>query len=322
MDMATLEELKKRIFEAESILVNIHRNPDLDSVGSAMAMSHALTKIGKKVTVISPDFVPSPFSFLDPDREVKKIDFSAFDFSSYDLFVILDTGSLSHLTGKKEGILPALPTVLIDHHAVNTVEADLRYLIPTTHSTAEIIYHILTEWKIKIDQKIATALLAGILSDTLMFRFSGNDPQVIETVAELIRKGGDKEKVTKAMFEGMDMVRVKLYGKLLSEAQFDQKGSFVYVTIPHAVYEAYDNQKGIRDAASDYLRGVKGALFAVVGIEENPGELFLSFRSTEYDVSKLAIALGGGGHRQAAGATVYGVYEESIKKILALFHSA
>ncbi len=315
MDRELIAQIKEQIDKAGSIVINMHRNPDLDSAGSALALYHVLRGMNKKVKLIGPDPVPDSFDFL-PGREfAETVDMATFRFGDYDLFLIIDTGSLSHLTGKKDGTLPAVPAIVIDHHVVNTVPAEKRFIMPEMSSTAEVIYNLLTIWNVPIDQQIATCLLAGILSDTQMFRFTGNNAQVMETAAKLVSLGGDKVGVTKAMYENMSEKDVKFYGKLLTEAVIDKQSRFIMVTVPYETYKAYGEPKGVRNIACDYLRGIKDIEFAVVGVEELPGQLFLSFRSKGYDVSQIALKLGGGGHKEAAGATVYDVYETAVYQL-------
>lgn len=316
-----LTDIKEVIRLAKSIVINVHRNPDLDTVGSSEALQGALSQMGKNAVRICPDPIPASFSFLTATKNIQTVDFMKYDFGRHDLFLILDTGSISHLTGQQHGQLPKIKTIVIDHHSVNTVPADIRLINTESSSTAEIIYNIMKVWNIEIDQKIATALAAGILSDTQLFRFSGNRTKEIDMVSDLIKKGADKNAVCEAMFGHMELNRVKLYGRVISEVTVVEK-RYAFVFIDHATFLKYGSPKGVRDAASDYLRGIEGIEYAVVGIEEKPGELFLSFRSRVYEVSRLASALGGGGHKQAAGATVYDTFEQAKNKVMQILSSS
>jgi len=321
MDMQVLTRIKEAILSAKSIVINVHRNPDLDSVGSSEALERVITLMGKEVVRICPDPIPSAFSFLTGSKDIKTVDFKTYDFSRHDLLIVIDTGSVSHLTGQRDGVVPQLKKIVIDHHSINNVPADIRLIDTNSSSAAEIIYTILKVCDVTIDQQIATSLAAGILSDTQMFRFSGNRTKEIDIVSDLVKKGGDKDAICDAMFGHMDIKKVQLYGEVLSSAVIDSSHTYVTVFVDNGTYTTYGAPKGVRDSAADYLRGIEGVQFAVVGIEEKPGQLFLSFRSTGRDISKLSLSLGGGGHKLAAGATVYESFEQAKKKVLEVLSS-
>ena len=95
-------QILKTIKQSNNILINVHRNPDLDSIGSAVALYQALTKMGKKVVLVCPHQIPENFKFLKGADKVMTIDFSSYNFSPFDLFLIADSGSYDIVTGSKE----------------------------------------------------------------------------------------------------------------------------------------------------------------------------------------------------------------------------
>src|SRR3990167_3127647 len=141
-----LEALKK----ANNILVNVHRNPDLDSVGSALAFKYILNKLGKKVTIIGPHPVEPAFLFLPGANTIKVVDFHTFDFKPYDLFLILDSASAQIVTSDPKLPLPSLPLLVIDHHKGNNIQAGIKLVKEDASATAEIIYYLLKDWEMKI----------------------------------------------------------------------------------------------------------------------------------------------------------------------------
>src|SRR3989344_24938 len=133
------EPILKEISKAKNILINVHRNPDLDSIGSATALYQALIKMKKKANLICPHEIPENFKFLKGADKVMTIDFSSYNFSPFDLFLIADSGSYDIVTGSKEIKLPNIKKIIIDHHKTNDftdVEINLHDEIA---ATAEII---------------------------------------------------------------------------------------------------------------------------------------------------------------------------------------
>ncbi|MEK7633831.1 MAG: bifunctional oligoribonuclease/PAP phosphatase NrnA [Patescibacteria group bacterium] len=308
-----LTEIKK----ARNILINIHRNPDLDSVGSATAMYQALIKMGKKVTLVCPHKIPENFKFLKGADKVKTIDFK--DLSG-DLFLILDSGSYDIVTGSKEIKLPEIKKIIIDHHLTNNwKDYQLRLLDTKASATAEIVYHLLTDWGSNFDKNISTALLSGIAGDTVFFKYPKNPVVMFSLVSELMKKGANYNLLIKNFNDSLSFEFVKLLGEFLNNVIIENlpNGKFVWSAVPFAVFEKYGRPRGARETAADsFFRSIKGVDFGVALLEEKKRKISMSFRSKEnFDVSKIAEQFGGGGHRCAAGATVYGDVDQIIKKI-------
>ncbi len=115
-----LDEIKK----ANKILVNCHRGPDSDSVGSATALARILEKMGKEVLIISPSEIPEDLKFLGTDK-IQIVDFTKFDFTPYDLFIAVDSSTLSQITGLRDDKRPEVRLIVIDHHFSNDRFGDI-----------------------------------------------------------------------------------------------------------------------------------------------------------------------------------------------------
>jgi len=311
------KSILEKIKQANKILINVHRNPDLDSVGSATALYQALIKIsGKKPTLICPHQVPENLKFLKGADQVKTVDFSSFAYSSYDLFLIIDSGSYDIVTGRKEIKLKEIKKIIIDHHLTNNwKDYSLRLLDTKASAAAEIVYRILTDWNITLDKNISTSLLSGIAGDTVFFKYP-KDPNVIFSIVnELMKNGADYNLLISKFSDDLNFDFVKLLGEFLKNMKKERK--FIWSAVSCEVYEKYGRPKGVRETAADsFFRSIKNINFGVALLEEEKGKINMSFRSKQnFDVSKIAEQFGGGGHKNAAGATVYGSKEEIINKI-------
>src|SRR4030042_4697616 len=87
------KKILEEVIKAKRILLNCHRRPDPDSVSSALAMYSVLKAMGKTVDIVCPDPIPGNLDYLENFGEVKQVDFDEFNFSIYDLFIILDSGT-------------------------------------------------------------------------------------------------------------------------------------------------------------------------------------------------------------------------------------
>ena len=309
LSKSILKEIKK----ANNILINVHRNPDLDSIGSATAMYQALIKIfGKKVTLICPHKIPENFRFLKGADKIETIDFNNLN---GDLFLILDSGSYDIVTGDKEIELPNIKKIIIDHHLTNNWSDYLLKLVDVeVSSTSEIVYQMLLDWGVMIYPEIATSIFAGIASDTVFFKYEKNANKTFKIAAELLDLGADKNKIVDKSFDSFDFKLVQLIGEFLTKLQ---KGNgYVYSVLDNKTFIKFGAQRGAREIVSNlFARSIKGFDFGVMAVEYEKDKFAISFRSKKTDVSAIAKKFGGGGHKNAAGATIYGNIDQVIKKI-------
>ncbi len=312
LSKSILEEIKK----ADNILINVHRNPDLDSIGSATALYQALIKIGKKTTLICPHEIPENFKFLKDADKVETINFSDFDFSVYDLFLIADSGSYDIVTGSKEIKPPNIKKIIIDHHQTNNWTEFVHKLLDIeSSSTAEIVYKLLLDWEIEIDSEMATSLFSGIASDTVFFKYEKNSKKTFRIATELLEKGADKDKLIEQAFDSFDFNLIQTMGEFLTKMK--KENGFVYSIMDYETFLKFGKHRGARETVANlFARSIKGFDFGFIAVEYEKEKFAVSFRSKkDTDVSQIAKNLGGGGHKNAAGATVYGKIDQVIKKI-------
>ena len=312
------ESILNEIKQANNILINVHRNPDLDSIGSATALYQALTKIfKKKVTLVCPHEIPENFKFLEGSDKVKVINYSSFDFSSYDLFLIADSGSYDVVTGDKEIYLPSdIKKIVIDHHKTNNWKDYISKILDTeSSSTAEIVYLTLLDWGVTIDPEIATSIFAGIAGDTVFFKYEKNAKKTFKIATELLNLGANKDKIVEHSFDNFDFGLIQLIGEFLANIQ---KGNgYVYSILNNETFIKFGKQRGAREIVANlFARSIKGFDFGIMAIEYEKDKFAVSFRSKkDTDVSEIAKRFGGGGHKNAAGATINGNIDQVIKKI-------
>ncbi len=312
-----LAEIKR----ANRILINAHRNPDLDSLGSATALYQALIRMGKKTALICSHLIPENFKFLKDADKVMTVDFSSFDFSSYDLFLIADSGSYDVVTGSKEIKLPDVKKIVIDHHKTNNfTDVYLRLLDEKASSTAEIVYNLFSDWNFEIDKDISTSLFSGIAGDTVFFKYGKSAQLTFKIASELLDLGADKNRLVDQVFDSFDFDLVRTMGEFLIKMKKENSptGEFIYSIMDYKTFVRFGKQSGARETVANlFARSIKGCDFGIMAVEYEKEKFAISFRSkSDTDVSVIAKRLGGGGHKNAAGATVNGEYSECLKKIL------
>ncbi|OGM16450.1 hypothetical protein A2V61_04310, partial [Candidatus Woesebacteria bacterium RBG_19FT_COMBO_47_8] len=212
-------KLSKKILEqienVKRILVNCHRSPDPDSVGSALALTRVLTQMGKEVKVICPTGLPQDTKFLVGSDTIERVGFDKFDFGKFDLFIILDSGSSQMVTGLRDPMKFPIPTVVIDHHKTNLLYGDINLVDAKTSSTAEVLYLVFEDWGVKPDKEISQALLTGILADTGVFEYPGVTGKTLGIAQKLIEVGADKDEIILNVFKTISFSKLKFWGEII-----------------------------------------------------------------------------------------------------------
>ena len=312
-----LRVLKK----SKRILINAHRHPDSDGVGSALAIYEFLIKLKKEVKIICPDKLTEDNLFLPFSENVEKVDFNTFDFSNWDTFLVLDSSNWEMVAGDSSIKIPKINILLIDHHITSKRFGNINLVDEVVSSTSELVYFLFKDWRVKLTESISQNLLAGIICDTGILQYPNVTPQTLEAARDLIIKGANKNVIVENLYRNYPFNQLKLWGEILNKMEFDKLGRFVYSAIPHDTFKKYEGPVGAKETASSmFCPVVKDSDFGMIMIEQEKNNLSVSFRSKkDFNVSKIAEALGGGGHILAAGATIKDMeFEKAVEKVLSV----
>jgi len=313
------KKILKIIKKSESILLNCHRGPDPDSIGSTLALFNVLRNMGKKVDVVCPSKeLYEGVEFLDNYDLIKRnVNFFDFDFKNYDLFIILDSSSWDMVTSDIKAPRPSIPSIVVDHHYTNSRYGDINIVDEKASSTGEIIFRLFEDWRIKIDLNTANALLTAIISDTGLFRYPNQTEKTYSAFIKLLEMGANKDLIVSRLYRNNDIKLLKFWGEVLTRLKVDKENKFVYSAIPYEIYRKFGKLRNAKDSSCDlFAQSTSETDFGFFVIEEEKNEISVSFRSRNYfDTSRIALELGGGGHKAASGAKIHG---KSFKSALNL----
>lgn len=310
-----LEEVKK----AKRILINCHRSPDPDSIGSALSLYHILELLDKNdVTIICPDEVPYSCKFLINADKIKKVDFNEFDFSKFDLFVIVDSGNWNQVTGEDNILKSKIKSIVIDHHFTNSKFGDLNILDIEAGSAAEVVAKFVDDINIKLDEVLATSLLTGIIGDTLSFQTDVIGDSSFLIADKLIKAGADRNNIIFNLNKSKSLDEIHLMGYIMTNIKVENEYQFAWTAVPKEISNKYPLSREAKSSvAGSFIPAVEGTEFGFV-LEESDRYVSVSFRSREkFDVSKIAEELGGGGHKSAAAARFSNMtFDQAVEKVL------
>lgn len=320
----SVEELNKFLLKPRNLLILSHKNPDGDAVGSALGFKHILSAMGHKVTAAVPDAAPGFLKWLPGHQELlifeRKKGKKAVEeaFHTADMIICVDFNSPDRL-GDLEGLFKAgaSPTLLIDHHPPQQKFTDVSFIDPTRGSTAELIY--LTAVSLNMEAMIspdaATCLLAGIMTDTVGFRVSCSYPEIFETVAGLMRLGGNKDRIYEEVYNQFSFERMRLLGYSLEQKMKIIPGTgAAYIALTRAELQQFAHKKGDTEGFVNYPLSIGDVIFSVLFTEQED-HIKLSLRSRgTFPANEFASRFfNGGGHLNASGGRFYGNMEQALK---------
>lgn len=312
--------------EATDVTLLGHVNPDADALGSALALGLALHRLGKTVRVSfsTPDRAPDALVALDteqllvPPSQVPE---------SPPVLVAMDTGSLARLGWLGERVPKIIAAggqvVVIDHHASNTRYGTHHIVDDRAESTTVLVLRLLDEMGIAPDPDIARCLYAGLVTDTSSFRRAR--PHTHELAARLLAAGVDAEATARPLMDNHPFAWLGMLSTVLGGARLEPDGARGFGLV-HAAVRLRD-VAGLRsedvDSVVDVVRSTAEAEVAVVFKEIGDQEWSLSMRAVgRVNVGAAAQALGGGGHRLAAGCTMRGALDEVLDEVRAALNAA
>jgi phosphoesterase RecJ-like protein len=311
-------EANAALERANSIILVTHVSPDGDAIGSLLGLMHALRERGKSVEVAVDGGVPDNLRFL-PGYEAVMPKLTV---GSWDLMISLDasdeerTGLVGAYARAHSGLV-----VNLDHHPTNTLFGDLHLVDPLAVAAAEIVLRWLEQDGHSPSQVSAAALLTGLVTDTLGFRTANVKPETLGQAQRLMEAGAPlAEIVAQTLVD-------KPFSSLLV-----WKSALPSLTLENGIVSAMVARENLREAGLrdttdggliSTLSAVSEAQIAVVFKELEDGRVEISIRSKPgCDISAVALALGGGGHKQAAGATVDGPLIEARARVLEMLRVA
>ncbi len=114
MDTVSRKRAFDEIKNARHTLLHLHPKPDPDSIGSALAMYHALKGLGKEVTIIKGDSeLPEIFAVLPGYDAIAHKNYFELDLSGFNLFIIQDSGSKQMISRKGEVVFPPMLKTIV-----------------------------------------------------------------------------------------------------------------------------------------------------------------------------------------------------------------
>jgi phosphoesterase RecJ-like protein len=315
-DRSSRERALDELRTAAKLIVVTHENPDGDALGSLLAMWDILRALGKDADAfIDPRELPLPqeYRFLPLDDALHE---PPADLAERTV-VFVDCGSLERnpaVAFRRDGT----NILNIDHHHDNTLFGTVNLVDPMASCTAEIIWDLMHGLGVEPTLEIAEALYVGLITDTGKFMYENTTPRAHQMAAELIEAGVDVPEIYRRVYEGVPYGKLALLARGLAKTRRYDDGRLTMTQLDAADFAETEAQESYSEGVIDHLRAVEGTAVAALirdRINAGDGERKVSLRASDerVDVSRIARAQGGGGHRGAAGFTTSMGWDELVE---------
>jgi bifunctional oligoribonuclease and PAP phosphatase NrnA len=300
----TRERVLERIREDSRFVLAAHERPDGDALGSLVGMQGLLSALGKdSLMFIAPDDLPLPLEYrffaLEGMIQTPPADVTE------RTVVFLDCGNIDRNSASV--LHDGRHLLNIDHHHDNTRFGTLDHVVPEASCTAEIVWDLMRGLGVGPTPAVAEALYVGLITDTGRFMYENTGPRAHEMAADLIGAGVDVQAVYKRLFEETPEGKVALLALGLGQMRRFDSGELTLSALSAEDFAKADAEESYSEGIIDHLRAVQGtklaALIRELSSGERKGQHKVSLRATDddVDVSMIARAQGGGGHRRAPG---------------------
>ncbi len=294
--------------EHDNILILTHAHPDGDTLGSGFALLRALLKLGKTARVINDDEIPAKYSYLYEDLHCKPF--------QEEYIVAVDVAT-ENLLGNLQNKYSGRVDLCIDHHLTNTEYAG-NLLLRDAPAACEIIYDVINELGVTIDEKIANCLYTGISTDTGCFRYASTTAHSYRIAAKLIDAGANNGLINRKMFETKSKTYVNLERLALNGLQLFCQDRVAVITVTQEMYAKTGSNEQETEALAPLTRQIEGVEIGITIREKKDKTCKASLRTYEsVNAADLAKYFGGGGHAQAAACRFDCSVEEAKKRIIA-----
>jgi len=310
--------------DAPEVALACHVNPDADALGSMLALAQHLTARGASVACATPAPAPSDlprWTTLLPGTELL-VHPDAFP-EAPPVMVTCDCASFDRLVQLGHAADAAGELIWIDHHRSNDGRGTIRLVDPDASSTCEIVAALIDAIGGTMSDASAMCLYAGLVTDTGRFQYEATGPETLRLAARLREHPFDHARLSQALYEDNRAAYLEVASTAMARARLDAEADLVWTYVLWSDLERAGVGPADVDDLIDVVRTAREADVAALVKQQRDGRFKVSVRSRGgHDLSVIAAAFGGGGHRLAAGYTSEDGPAETIAALRAALASS
>lgn len=295
-----LAQIRDYLLAAEaSVFILSHPFPDGDSIGSSLGAHRILTAAGIKSQPVLSD-LPKVYEFLAADTQIIKPPANL----QGQIALVLDCGDLARLRQAGHSLDGAAKVINIDHHLHNELFGDFNYVDSKAAAVGQIIHQMFCDFPQYYTPQAAEALYIALVTDTGRFSYSNTTAEALRAAANLVELGACPQQVYNQIYQNRSLDYIIFMSQALSRIELHFSGKVALLPLESQFLARHNLADWELDEINDYPRSLTGVQVSIV-LRENPeGDVKASLRSKGKNVAAIARAFGGGGHNNAAGATL------------------
>jgi len=301
-----------------NILVASHASPDGDAIGATVATGWLLKSLGKRFALYNASGLPPSYAWVNlPQPLIASLEGLPF---TPELLVTLDCADEQRLGPELTSLLGTLPCVNMDHHVGNPHFGSLgNWVAPAMAATGQMVAEVARAARVPLTGGLAEGICLSLVSDTGSFAFGNTSAEVFRMMADLVDAGLDFGGLRQQMDTQWSLARSCLWSRLLGKVENRHGGRLTLCVIRREDMDACASASDDLEGFVELLRRHRNTKLAVTLREDAPDRCKLSLRSYGgVDARALALRFGGGGHQNAAGATIYAPVESAMEQVVSL----
>lgn len=308
----------------QRFLLLTHVRPDGDALGSQFGMADLLEQLGKSVRVVIGSNLPDRYRFMDPAGRIERYNAGNDCFRTAEAIIVLDTGTWNQLGDCAAPMRAAtVPKLVVDHHRTQDDLGAIRLVDIAAEATGRLVYQAFQAAGKHPSPHAASCMFIALAMDTGWFHHSMTSAETFALAGYLTDRGANPCELHEQLYECNSLGRLRLQGKMLDRLELACNGKVAVSDIQIVDYPATASRPQDTEDFVQILRTIAGVEVGILLIEQHDGKVKVSFRSRpSVDVSAIAEQFGGGGHKQASGATLTGTLADARQRVLAAVTAA
>ena len=312
-----LSQVVELIESKHRFAITSHVRPDGDALGSSLGLYWLLRALGKDPEVIMRDPVPHAYSGLPGTDEIRvtpSVD------KPYDAVFVIECSDIT-----RPGLIDLEKqfVVNIDHHSTTALFGTINWIDSTASAVGEMIYNLCKAIGVRPSKEIAECVYTALITDTGSFHYSNTSERTFKVASELVRAGVKPAKISQAVFSSYPWSKLELLSRVLATARRDATGRVAWLRQSMEMQRETGASDEDGDGFVNYPLSCGEVEVVAFMKESEPGVYRTSLRSKgDVNVARIAEQFGGGGHRNAAGCTMRGDWDEAERTIVHLLQEA
>lgn len=319
----TIEALADWLKQRDDVVLLGHISPDGDTVGSNLAVWHALKSMGKRAVVCLPEGVPNMYAGL-PGADAVRLPEDELPFAPKAALAV-DVSERERLGEAGVRLFESCPDrAALDHHQTNPGFGQLYALDGEAAAAGELVIDLIDALGVALTREMAQCAFVAISTDCGHFSYANTRPQTFCAAARCVGAGIDIAAITEGLYRTRTEGRTRLLGLVLSGLERSADGRLAWARLTEDMLRRAGARREDNEGIVNYLQEMAGVRLAVLAEQRGAAVTKFSLRSkAPVNVARdVAAPLGGGGHELAAGVTLELPMEEALEKVLARARAA